>query len=78
MDFFKNIDNITKRKLILTIIIAAIIVAIIAIVIETVNSLGKNLYFLAFLAPLLSILFVNYYPNREIGGFGEQQSGGFL
>ncbi len=75
MDFFKNMDNITKRKIILTIIIAIIIVAIIAIVIETVNSAGNYLYFLAFLAPLLSILFVNYYPNREIYGYGERSGG---
>ena len=77
MDFFKNMDNITKRKIILTIIIAIIIVCIIAIVIKTGNDngLGNNLYFLAFLAPLLSILFVNYYPNREIYGYGERSGG---
>ena len=71
MDFIKNMDKITKRKLLLTIIIAIVILVIIAIVIETVNSIGNNLYFLAFLSIPLSILFIRYYPNREIAGYSE-------
>ena len=72
-------DNITKRKIILTIIIAIIIVCIIAIVIKTGNDngLGNNLYFITLAAPLLSILFIKLYPERKIYGYGER-SGGFL
>ena len=71
-------DNITKRTIILTIIIAGIIALLILTVIKTVNSVGNNLYFLAFLAPFLSILFVKLYPDKTILGQGEPSGGGFL
>lgn len=73
-------DNITKRKIILTISIVIIIVCIIAIVIKTGNDngLGNNLYFITLAAPFLSILFIKLYPERKIYGYGERSGGSIL
>ena len=76
MNFIKNMDNITKRKIILTIIIAVIILIIILTVIETVNYAGNYLYFITLLAPILSLLFIKLYPDRKILGQGEPSGGG--
>jgi len=76
MDFLKNMNNITKRKIILTIIIAGIIALLILFVIKTVNSFGNYLYLITLAAPLFSFLFIKLYPDRKILGQGEPSGGG--
>ena len=69
-------DNITKRKIILTIIIAIIIALLILTVIKTVNKASNYLYFITFAAIPLSLLFIQLYPDRKILGQGEPSGGG--